>query len=449
MAEERNGEIQGDPRDPTLDVPKFSSDGAFNTVSRKGKEPAQRDSVVEQIEDSHESEPHSASYDSVNIEPPTPHSQQDPPARVLTSIAIKTQSSPQATSPTEDRPAYSFQQQSICPLQQDPQAAQPPVPQDDGEEDETEPFSDYSDETESLTESINSLNYQYQDENGRRYHGFTDAAYLLPNDEREQERLEGQHQTWLMILGGKLHLAPLKPNIQNVLDVATGTGVWAMDFADLYPSAKVIGTDLSPIQPNLSSVPPNCSFIVEDSEGEWMWDERFDYIHSRTLASAWRDWPGYFRKCYEHLKPGGYLELHEFTFPFHCDDDTAPPENPMMVWSRLFNEGCAKAGVEIEQCANLDPWLREAGFVDVTKLHKRQPFNGWSDDPDERCRGIFYSKIFDWGVSMALLTRRLGWTREAAELFLVDVRKAAADTRVHTYIPLYIYTARKPESATG
>ena len=84
----------------------------------------------------------------------------------------------------------------------------------------------------------------------------------------------------------KLHLAPIGPNPQNVLDVATGqklyhmsasefiltldlgTGIWAIEFgecrnlshcrtsdhilaAQQYPSARVLGTDLSAIQPLL------------------------------------------------------------------------------------------------------------------------------------------------------------------------------------------------------
>ncbi|KAF2461446.1 S-adenosyl-L-methionine-dependent methyltransferase [Lineolata rhizophorae] len=322
---------------------------------------------------------------------------------------------------------------------------------DNGREQERDEFfegdSNLGDDAASLTTSINSVNYTYQYEHGRRYHGFEDAAYLLPNDEKEQERLDGQHQMWLMALGGKLHIAPLRKDIQSVLDIATGTGVWAMDMADEYPSAKVVGTDLSPIQPNLKSVPPNCSFIVEDSEGPWVWEEQFDFIHSRTLGSTWRDWPGYFNKCFHYLKPGGYLELHEFTFPFHCDDGTAGPDSPMVQWSRHFNAAAAKGGVDMETPARLDPLLREAGFVDVTKLRLRLPFTGWSDDPEEKRYGAFYGKIFDWGVSVALFTRRLGWSREAVELFLVDVRKNAADTRVHAYIPLYIYTAKKPETA--
>lgn len=52
------------------------------------------------------------------------------------------------------------------------------------------------------------------------------------------------HEIMLLLLGGKLHLAPLGGNPQRILDIGTGTGIWAMDMADRYPTAKVIGTDL-------------------------------------------------------------------------------------------------------------------------------------------------------------------------------------------------------------
>ena len=41
---------------------------------------------------------------------------------------------------------------------------------------------------------------------------------------------------------------------QRVLDVGTGTGIWAIDFADDFPDTTVFGTDLSPTQPDLVHV---------------------------------------------------------------------------------------------------------------------------------------------------------------------------------------------------
>jgi cyclopropane fatty-acyl-phospholipid synthase-like methyltransferase len=68
--------------------------------------------------------------------------------------------------------------------------------------------------------------------------------------EAKQER-DLQHQLWLMTLNNKLSLAPLKKEPQQVLDLATGTGMWAMEYALEHPTAAVIGSDLSPIQPEL------------------------------------------------------------------------------------------------------------------------------------------------------------------------------------------------------
>lgn len=68
-----------------------------------------------------------------------------------------------------------------------------------------------------------------------------------------------------MIMDGQLHLAPFSRENppRKVLDIATGTGTWAIEMGDQYPEAQIIGTDLSPIQPPF--VPPNVRFFIEDS----------------------------------------------------------------------------------------------------------------------------------------------------------------------------------------
>ncbi|KAF8241273.1 hypothetical protein K440DRAFT_474769, partial [Wilcoxina mikolae CBS 423.85] len=62
------------------------------------------------------------------------------------------------------------------------------------------------------------------------------------------------------------YLAPLK-DPQRILDVGTGTGIWAVDVADKYPAAEVIGADLRYVTP--AWIPPNCKFEVDDAEPTW------------------------------------------------------------------------------------------------------------------------------------------------------------------------------------
>lgn len=83
-----------------------------------------------------------------------------------------------------------------------------------------------SDES-TYTETLRSDLVQKVRENGRAYHRYRDGHYILPDDEREQERLDMQHEMCLRTFGRKLLLAPMgeKP-VNDALDIGTGTGLW-------------------------------------------------------------------------------------------------------------------------------------------------------------------------------------------------------------------------------
>ncbi|KAE9578022.1 hypothetical protein CGMCC3_g5757 [Colletotrichum fructicola] len=164
----------------------------------------------------------------------------------------------------------------------------------------------------SSSASVASSVFEFRVENGRTYHKYKDGKYNIPNDESEQDRLDLQHNLFLLTLDNKLGLAP--PNepdssVQRVLDIGTGTGIWAVEFGEDLPDAEVLGMDLSPSMPEF--VPPNVKFEIDDLDEEWTYSRPFDYIHSRTMNSSINDWPLYLKKVFNHLTPGGYFELQE------------------------------------------------------------------------------------------------------------------------------------------
>jgi hypothetical protein len=123
------------------------------------------------------------------------------------------------------------------------------------------------------------------------YHGYDDASYIFPDDEKELERLQVIHHCMRRFLHRNI-IVPISNNpdlIGNfafnikmliIVDIGTGSGLWAIDVADDYPNARVIGTDISPIQPN--DVPPNCEFILGNLlDGLYPHDGTVDLLHSR------------------------------------------------------------------------------------------------------------------------------------------------------------------------
>lgn len=48
-----------------------------------------------------------------------------------------------------------------------------------------------------------------------------------------------EHHLFLLTFGGKLVLAPVGDQLHRVLDVGTGTGDWAIDFAEEHPESEV------------------------------------------------------------------------------------------------------------------------------------------------------------------------------------------------------------------
>ncbi|KAG7409051.1 Secondary metabolism regulator laeA [Fusarium oxysporum f. sp. rapae] len=125
--------------------------------------------------------------------------------------------------------------------------------------------------------------------------------------EEENDRLDLQHELYVRTLDGDLAVCPKAKGAKRVLDMGTGTGSWAIDYADANPQAHVTGVDLSPIQPAL--VTPNVSFEIDDLEKEWTWTQKFDFIFARMMFGCFADFPQIITVAFDNLQLGGYLEL--------------------------------------------------------------------------------------------------------------------------------------------
>ncbi|KAK5655087.1 hypothetical protein OQA88_5986 [Cercophora sp. LCS_1] len=253
---------------------------------------------------------------------------------------------------------------------------------------------------ESGSEDIMSLAsslYDYQYQNGRRYHAYRAGKYLLPNGASEQERLD---------------MTP-----RRILDIGTGTGVWAIEIANAHPSSRVIGTDLSPIQP--AWTPPNASFQVDDATEPWTFQpESFGFIHARTLGGAAR----------------GQIEIAEGRANFWCDDGSLGEDSATYKWLSEFRR--LSEPLQFDVAPKLGGLLREAGFEDVEFDQRVIPLGPWPREKALKEVGRWFKVQFLEGALEAYtlaLFAMAGWSGEEVKTLLEKARGELAEGRMHLY----------------
>lgn len=249
--------------------------------------------------------------------------------------------------------------------------------------------------------------------------------------------------------------------------MATGTGIWAIEFAEQYPSAAVTGSDISRIQPETK--PDNCKFVQEDSEEPWIHPpNHFDYIHMRLVHSCFDHPKAVINYAFDSLAPGGWIEFHDTCPRVLCADGTAIQK----TWDLLI-EGAAAMGRDILVAPYYKQWLEEAGcrwptfpypcgavmmgvgtgcvhahaqmadlesapVVNVQEHKRPWPINDWPEQPRLKKSGMYMQRMLTdnaRGITWKMLQGK-GLSPDEIEDLVARCKTEFRDKNIHGFWPL-------------
>ncbi|KAH8647297.1 hypothetical protein BX600DRAFT_503441 [Xylariales sp. PMI_506] len=151
----------------------------------------------------------------------------------------------------------------------------------------------------------------------------------------EQDRLDLQHGLFRILYDGWLSLVPFTKAPDFVLDIDSGTALWAFEFAEQNPSSTVM------------------------------------------------------KSAYDNLSSAGWVEFQEVSF----DMSQANPDfhgDAFLRWSAGCTKGAATVSRDIGCAVKYKHWLEEIGFIDVTEQKFLLTAGNWPDDPKLKLVGKYF-----------------------------------------------------------
>ncbi|CAG8780407.1 6685_t:CDS:2, partial [Cetraspora pellucida] len=225
---------------------------------------------------------------------------------------------------------------------------------------------------DSIDSQSSKTEFKYAD--GRRFHNVKNVIYALPNDDDEQDRLHLQHFLIRYLFQSNFS-APieniLSESDSKILDVGCGAASWSFDMATTYPSADVIGIDISSHQPTQIK-PKNFTFIKGNVlDGLPFEDNTFDFVFHRFLTASHpkHKWPYVVNELVRVLKPGGFLELCEFSNLF----DVGPVNQRLWYTAAKVME---EKGIDWDTYQKLEEYAQNQGQLVNIKKEAKQCYYG-------------------------------------------------------------------------
>lgn len=314
---------------------------------------------------------------------------------------------------------------------------------------------------------------------GHTYHG--SGRIMLPNDEAGAQHMALFHELYKLCLKGRLTDSKLRiergfvdrsrevpggnrglptsstnptatasdsseATPYQILDVGSGSGLWAIEMAQTFPEAEILGIDLtSALLPK--DVPPNLTFEILDASEPWG-PKLYDLIHMRSpVGGGIKDWPAFVAEAWAHLKPGGQIEFSSMRPKFYgvepTEEDLPEGETPEIgtackEFEITFAAMCEAQGIDFDPLARVGIYLARLGADSVRERGDWLPVKDWGGDSITRRKGELAERIIDIGMEQwaLMIFGKCGWSEEDTRDLIRRVQEEIKDPELKSMFRL-------------
>ena len=235
-----------------------------------------------------------------------------------------------------------------------------------------------------------------------------------------------------------VHAPLIQP--RKLIDVGCGTGIVCRQLAQQYPNSDVVGIDISTVPPH-SKTAENVVYIVGDVNKLAGIDARLrfgevDYVYQRLLICGMTNWPGYIKQMTRLLRPGGYVEVHDYAYLWY-KESSKPNEDDRLIsgdwkWMEAMRRGATQLGLDLDVGKNVQQYMTDAGLTHIETVKYKVPFGTWLARERPETRRIGEHQVSNMGkvISNSILpgvTRKLGLGDDELTVLKEDCRKCLSE----------------------
>ena len=137
------------------------------------------------------------------------------------------------------------------------------------------------------------------------------------------------------------------------------------------------------------------------------------------------------------------MEIKDTAIPKLGDDGTLAG-TAWEQWGQEMLKGEQMIGQPFDKPYRYKTWMEEAGFNNVQEIIFPLPVNRWPEDPRMKQIGLW--EMVNWLERLQgfLFTEFLGWSTEAVDVILTQVRKDLQNRNIHSYRRIVCVIGQKP-----